>query len=459
MRVLLINPVSGVDQIVKGVISAVPPLGLMDVGTQLLFKGHEVKIIDAAVNQYEVKKLVAEVLDYKADLIGMTSLTSNYFYIRDTVPLIRKSTDVPLVLGGVHATAMSQECVESGLFHYVISGEADESFLKLAEVIAEGETKNIPGVSYKSAGKLVINEPSWPKELKNFHMRSWELVDIKKYRPSPASYSQLPAISTMISRGCPNHKCTFCASRCIFGEEYRSYDLSQIRQELEYFKEKGIKDINFTDVNFTTSRSHTIAVSRLLGEFNFKWNITTRCDSVDLDLLRLIAQNGCYQIGYGIEVGTQEELERIGKHYTLEQVKKAVEYTKAAGISAKCFFSIGYPWQERKDIQKTVSFAKRLNPDIVTFSIVNPYPGTQLFEEYAEQQDFDFDKMRHRSAANTVSSYFSERQLLELMNSAYRQFYFRPVFAFSFAWRYLKKMRTFADIFNIFKGLRYILNK
>lgn len=455
MKILLIYPPSGLDKKLLPITGDVPPLGLMDIGTQLLYKGHDVKILDASVNRYDIQKTVSEATNYNPELIGITSMTPDYKFAKEIATELKKLTKIPIALGGIHATAMTTQCIQSSLFDYVISGEADESFPKLIDAIIRNKSKSIPGVNYKIKNKIVINKPKRPKDLKKLHMRSWDFVEIKKYRPSHASYCKLPAVSTMISRGCPHNKCIFCASKCVLGGEYRNYSLNQIRQEITYFKEKGIKDINFVDTNFTTNKNHTIDVSNLLGEFEFEWNITTRCDFVNLDLLKIMAKNGCYQIGYGIEAGTQKELDMIKKNYTIKGIKKAINDTKKAGITTKCFFSIGYPWQKEKDIQKTVDFAKELNPDIVTFPIINPYPGSELFGYIKKELRVNFDTMHHRSAMNTVSKFLDEKQLIKLMNNAYRQFYFRP----SIVFKNLKQLRTLTGISNMFESIKFIINK
>ena len=47
---------------------------------------------------------------------------------------------------------------------------------------------------------------------------------------------------------------------------------------------------------------------------------------------------------------------------------------------------IGFPWDTRETIQETVSFMKELDPDNSGLSIVVPYPGTELYEEYVKER-------------------------------------------------------------------------
>ena len=49
------------------------------------------------------------------------------------------------------------------------------------------------------------------------------------------------------------------------------------------------------------------------SSFAKPWNCITRIDAVDPELLRTMADHGCYCIGYGVETGSPRTLERLGK--------------------------------------------------------------------------------------------------------------------------------------------------
>jgi len=454
MNITLINPPSGLDYKTLPQTGDSPPLGLMNIASVLEKDGHRVNIIDASANRYEVDKTVKETLRENPDIIGITSMTTTYHIAKMIARRLKKVTNSPIVLGGLHATTMTKQCLDSGLFTYVIVGEGEISFPKLVNAIEKVKSKDIPGVNYCKKNKNIFNKEEFIKDLTKFPIRAWHLIDIKKYRPSPASYMKLPAVSTMISRGCPNG-CIFCASKAIFGLTFRPHSERQIVDELTLLKEKGIKDINFWDVNFACDREYTIRVSKLIGKLGFVWNITTRCDSVDEKLLNIMANNGCYEIGYGIEAGTQETLDKINKNYTLDMIRKTVKATKKAGIHVKCYFSIGYPWQDKQDIRKAIEFAKELNPHIVTFSIIAPYPGSDLYKREAQKLiNSDFIDMTHRSAKYTVSQHFDEEQLIKIMNKAYTEFYIRP----RHIMESIKSIKSFMDIKRMVRSVRFVLN-
>ncbi len=459
MKVLLVNPASILDEVVLEVTSDVPPLGLMDVGTQLRAAGHDVSILDASVQRLDVAETARRAIETGADVIGMGALSPNYQFTLEVARLLREGCSATLVLGGVHATTMTRSAIDDDVYDYVIAGEADQVFPQLLEAIPHGDRPQLPGVCWKRGDELRQVPAVRPAELGELEMRDWNLVDLSLYRPSPASYRVAPAISTIHSRGCVAGTCIFCAARTVFGKGQRQFTIPQVRQELTTLVERGIRDINFVDICYTADRHWTLESCNILRELGLGWNITTRCDVVDAPLLRTMRASGCYQIGYGIEAGTQQDLDRAGKNYTMARIQRAITDTMAAGIEAKCFFTIGYPWQKREDIQATIDFAKRLDSDVAIFSVVNPYPGTELYRRYGQQRHIELHRMRHRSGQGSISEHFSSVELEDMMDQANRSYYMRPGFALRFALRFARRVRSPKDLEQIVGGVRYLLNK
>ena len=44
------------------------------------------------------------------------------------------------------------------------------------------------------------------------------------------------------------------------------------------------------------------------------------------------------------------------------------------------FFMLGLPGETPETIQKTISFAKKLDPDVAKFHILKPYPGSEVYD-------------------------------------------------------------------------------
>ena len=65
---------------------------------------------------------------------------------------------------------------------------------------------------------------------------------------------------------------------------------------------------------------------------------------------------------------------------TLAQIEQAVAWAKQAGIRAGALFILGHPCETKATAWDTIRFASKLNPQVVAFGIMVPYPGTEIAE-------------------------------------------------------------------------------
>jgi radical SAM superfamily enzyme YgiQ (UPF0313 family) len=155
----------------------------------------------------------------------------------------------------------------------------------------------------------------------------------------------------------------------------------------------GYREISFEDDNFTDHRKRlTELCNRLIDEeIELVWSVNARIDTVDEEMLKLMRRAGCWYISYGVESGSQETLDRIGKKITLDMIRQRIELTRTCGIEAKGFFIIGFPWETEQAIRETVDFALSLPLSDLNIFPLTPFPGTAVYEQAKLQGDFDDD--------------------------------------------------------------------
>jgi radical SAM superfamily enzyme YgiQ (UPF0313 family) len=144
-------------------------------------------------------------------------------------------------------------------------------------------------------------------------------------------------------------------------------------------------------------------------------------------------KGGCWMISYGMESGSQEILDSIKKGFKLEQVERAVCYTKEAGIRAKGLFMIGYPEETEETLSQTLSLILRLPLDELNLSFLTPYPGTEIYRQARQSPSFVEDWSR-MNAMNCFlrSEALSEEALQKAYGKIIRKFYMRPAITFSY---------------------------
>lgn len=182
---------------------------------------------------------------------------------------------------------------------------------------------------------------------------------------------------------------------------------------------------------------------------DISWNIRTRVNTVDEEVLMSLKRAGCYLIVYGVESGTTEILKVLRKGTTISQAEKALRLTRQYGIKSIANFMLGSPEETIDHIQRTIDFSIKIKPDYAQFAITVPYPGTDLYSLALEKNLFNGDVWRSY-ALNPDKGFippfweenFSSEELRDILSMAYRRFYFRPAYIIS----QLKMITSWKDL-------------
>ena len=146
LKVTLINP----PQYTK---YPQPPVGLALIAAILEREGYPVTILDA--NELGLKPEEAAAMVTDADVVGLTAMTPT---INSAISIARHlkqaKRDLPIILGGAHATLLPDEILTRAPEIDVIArGEADETILELLPVLVDKlPLDKITGISYRVDG-------------------------------------------------------------------------------------------------------------------------------------------------------------------------------------------------------------------------------------------------------------------------------------------------------------------
>jgi len=365
-------------------VNSYPSLGLGYLAAVLEQRGHRAAIFDFGLDpRRPLADEVADVLAFQPDLIGLTSMTSAYHSVEQTIELLRAGTQATLVIGGPHATVFPERTLrEQPALDYLVFGEGEETLLELVDVV-EGRraAESVAGLCFRRAGEVVRNaERPLIRDLDALPLPARHLFQLERYPLyGPDGERMLTVLS---SRGCP-FNCSYCF-KGIVGRTYRQRSPDSLIAELKLLiRTYAIRSFYFIDDLFALDLKRLDALlERILQEkLDIAWQCLARVDRVNPEVLRKMAAAGCRQIHYGIESGNQAILDQIGKRITLTQVEQAVRWTAAAGIRAKGYFMLGLPGDTEETMQQTIDFAGRLDLDDAMFSLTTPFPGTRLWDE------------------------------------------------------------------------------
>jgi radical SAM superfamily enzyme YgiQ (UPF0313 family) len=411
-----------------------PPIGLACLAAVLKACGADARIFDFMRYSADEAALVDGLVAWAPNQIFLTSLTPNMpGAIRIATLLRQRLPGIPQGIGGVHATVLPERTLRETGVDVLVRGEGEVVLPHLVARLAAGEDPHgLPGVACMRDGRIHVPDLApCVEDLDSLPFPDWDQVP-------PAAYSDFTmqlfkrrkvVCPILTTRGCP-HRCTFCAS-IVQGHWLRSRSPKNVVDEMEYLiRRHGVEEFLFTDDNFTQDRKHAIAVCEemIRRDLDIVWKMPVgmRLDTVDDELMSLMRRSGCYEVGFGIESGSQEILRGVRKRLDLSLVPEKLAIAKRNGIRTYGFFILGLPGETTATLDQTLGMM-RAGFDSVSVSFCVPYPGSEIHEQYVREHGDpkDWSRFSHQFVFPEVSG-LDEAVLRRYWHRAILRFYRSP---------------------------------
>jgi radical SAM superfamily enzyme YgiQ (UPF0313 family) len=301
--------------------------------------------------------------------------------------------------------------------------------LELVQRIEAGKDhSDVIGTTCRKKAEIVRN-PDRPyiENLDDLPIPAHHLFPLENFR----KYGTI-VFPVSTSRGC-TFWCSFCSAVRMFGRKYRMRSPKSVVDELEFLTKKfGAKQFTFYDDAFTVSQPRVQEICQEIQnrKLKIKWDCETRVDMVTKELLQQMKNAGCLAVWFGVEAGSQEVLEAVGKGITLDKTKNAFKMAREVGLMTIASTILGTPDETPESAWATVKFIQEIKPDDVGFYIATPYPGTPMYELVKEKgwlKITDFNK--YDTATPTFETpKISMEELREIREKAFQQFYLHPTY-------------------------------
>jgi anaerobic magnesium-protoporphyrin IX monomethyl ester cyclase len=361
------------------------PFFLAYAGALLKKEGFEVKLIDSLAQEISVRDFLKIVSRETPDLLVAETSTPSLW--NDLGILKKISEKFPVALCGPEANIRDPGFLSRHNFiHYVFIGEYEFTLLELVQRLeSKKDLSGLRGLIYRENGDFKVN--SVRPLLEDLDKLPWPLrseLSMEKYSDTPGGIPS-PSAQMWSSRGCP-YQCLFCVWPQLMyqSNRYRVRNVVKVVDEMEYLvKEMGFKSIYFDDdtTNISTLRMKELAGEIINRNLKIPWAMMARADLMEEDVLEKLRSAGLFAVKYGVESSSQDLLDGICKNMDLRKTERMIRYTQSLGIKTHLTFSFGLPGETLETIQKTIDFAKALNPGSVQFSIATAFPGTSYFRE------------------------------------------------------------------------------
>lgn len=350
------------------------PLGVLYLASELCTE-HEVQIADSFNRKLTVEETVREILSFDPQVVGISiTMSPTAPFAKRVAQGVKKALDIPVIVGGTHATFSAEELLSHPSIDVVVLHEGEQTFPDIVNHLQnDGNLSSIRGIVFQHEGAPVATEPREPiKNLDTLPFPARHLL------PDHRIYNRKHILS---SRGCV-FRCIYCASSAMNHYQWRPRSPENVLKEMEMMASTYASTFYFADDNFPVNRERTLTLCKKIVErkVSVNWACLSRIEFMDdAHLLEAMAHAGCREIFIGAESGSDPVLKKLKRMYTADDIKRVVQLCNNTGISTTVSFIVGNPFETEKDVRKTFEVASELDTPNVAFHIFTPYIGTQAY--------------------------------------------------------------------------------
>ncbi len=432
MDVMLINPYDE-NAVKNGLGFITPPLNLMYLASSLEKASFSVEIVDDDLLQMGYEKVSQLAAKLNPQIIAITATTSTVKTALKYMKLIKNLLPDSLsVIGGPHPTFMPMEVLKDSFIDVVVMGEGEETMVDLSSNYIDNnpDLGNISGIAYNDPNteNVKFTQPRpLIKDLDSLPLPARHLIPFDSYGVSKEQSGGM-----ITSRGCA-FSCGYCSSSLIMGKKFRSRSPENVVDEIEeLLYNYKIRDIAFMDDTFMLNKKRARGIAQEIKDrdLDVSFVASSRVDMVDYNLLEKLKTSGMSTLYYGVESGSQRILDSMKKGITLKQAEDAVGSAKNAGLKVLTSFILGYPGETEEDINKTINFSIKLNPDYSQYSILTPFPGTPIYNELHKNGLISTRNWDEYTVLQPILNYekmgLTKKMVKRKLVEAYLKFYARP---------------------------------
>ena len=369
----------------------------------------EISFTDDLLTPIDLKKDLKEV-----DLVGITVLSKTALRAYDIADAYRRK-GIPVVLGGIHPTALPEEAKEHA--DSVVLGEAEEVWPHLIEDARMGNLKPF----YRQEGYTDLSKIPIPRR---------EILPKRGY---------LPLDVVQVTRGCP-FRCEFCTVQKFFGEAYRFRPISDVVDEVRRLPHRWMM---FNDDNIIGNPSYSVDLLKALVPLKKKWFSQASLSGLKkIENVEWLAKSGCTSLLIGFESLSKKNLMTSKKFQNdPAEYREIIESLHRHGIAICGSFIFGFDEDDPSVFEETVSFAIQTKLFLAIYMILTPYPGTTFYDRVKNEGRLVQDQWWLLEMPEDYAPYFlpmkmSAEALREGWQRAWKEFYSFPSIWKRFHWDY-----------------------
>jgi anaerobic magnesium-protoporphyrin IX monomethyl ester cyclase len=421
------------------------PIWLAYAAGLLETEGFDVLLVDGPGEDISFEAAIERGRAFKPQLVLVSTSTPSIENDIKAANALKEATGAYVALVGTHVSSEHQRTLEQApLIDAATRQEYDWTVVALAQALDSGKPaaeagRGVIGLTWRAPDGSLVVEPDRPFQSDISSLPHAARVYKRHLFGHWTRYfyaiTRHPVVTIVTGRGCP-YRCNYCLfPQTLTGHNYRRRPIEAVVDEFKFIEREfpGVREVFIEDDTLTVDkkRCRRLAEEMIRRKVKLRWTANARCD-VDYDTLKLMRAAGLRLLCVGVESADQAILDNVQKNIDAAEIPKFFDAAKKADVLVHGCFMVGNKGETADSLERTLQFAKRLNPDTAQFFPLMVYPGTRAYE-WADKENMletrDWSRWLtpeglHRSVVERPD--LPSEDLRRFCDRARREFYLRP---------------------------------
>ena len=325
------------------------------------------------------EQIACEVLSWRPDVVGISSLFSPYYReVLLCARAIKQKMNIPIIVGGGHASVCPELMLNSNAVDFVIRGEGERPIVQwIGEWKKERDWRRVSNLAYKEDGRIILNDME-----ENYSLEELPSPDFSDLDGSLYSFEKRPLSFIMTSRSCP-FNCAFCSVHSVFGRDFRQRSIDGVINEMKKRFQEGVRVFDFEDDNLTFDRQWFLNFcARIKSVFEGEQielmamnGISYFC--LDPEVLLAMKESGFRKLNISLVSLSEKVCHEMSRPLDRLRFEKVVETANLLGLEVTAYQIIGLPGEPLESMIQTLGLLARL-PVLIGISVFYLPPGSDL---------------------------------------------------------------------------------
>jgi len=348
-------------------------------------------------NDLSIEVDVEHLLAKKPDLIGISSYTEEFDRTLLAAAKIKSRTNVPILLGGAHITALPDTLPDS--IDVGVIGDGEETIIDLLRIYQKDLTfspdklQQIKGIIFhdQQGNKINTGKRDVPLNLDDLPPPDREIFQAwhPELRRSLKWQHRL-----YTSRGCP-FSCIFCMYSKMTKRNMRYHSVERVIGDIYDIRRTAPEQehIFIADDLFVIDKKRLSEIAVAIRSEGFHKQVSFMClvraNVFDDEIAAILKSMNTSMVSFGFESGSDQILRYLKGGISVKHNQRAADSCQKYGIKTGAYFVTGAPVETYADLAKTYWFIRHNQnhlKQVETFSLI-PLPETVVWD-YAVREGF-----------------------------------------------------------------------